>query len=313
MASHGLLTIQAYFPRKSQTDLNNIVSANSKPTGSGRELRNAIASLLSGGAYGGGGVGITAVAGSLTSVAASSSFTCTAANSTVGDKLIISGPDGDVTLTAVAANTENPLLGQYSVGGGTDANLATSIRLAINANPAAKKYCTAAGSTNTVALTAVPDGAYGNNIKLIKQVTTSGVFSFTSGVAFTGGISPNTAQTCTITVGTNPANNNTLGFGNVTITWKTSGSGENQVTIGGTTTLTATALKNAINAHSILGGLFVATSATNVVTLTVNVPTLVHYMTYIVSSTGNVTVSGQFTAGCTPAQSATIAATSGVF
>ena len=218
-----------------------------------------------------------------------------------------------MTLTCVAANTENPLLGQYSVGGGTDANLATSVRLAINANPAAKKYCTAAGSTNTVALTAVPDGAYGNNIKLRKQVTTAGVFSFTSGVAFTGGINPNTAQTRTITVGTNPANNDTLGFGNVTITWKTSGSGENQVTIGGTTTLTATALKNAINAHSILGGLFVATSATNVVTLTVNYPTLVHYMTYLVSSTANVTVSGQFTAGCTPAQSATIAATSGVF
>ena len=311
MASHGLLTIQAYFPRKSQTDLNNIVSANS--TGSGRELRNAIASLLSGGAYGGGGVGITAVAGSLTSVAASSSFTCTAASLTVGDKLIISGPDGDVTLTAVAANTENPLLGQYSVGGGTDANLATSIRTAINGNPAAKKYVTAAGSTNTVALTAVPDGAYGNNIKLIKQVTTSGVFSFTSGVAFTGGISPNTAQTRTITVGTNPAADATLGFGNVTLTWKASASGENQVTIGGTTTISATNLAAKINAHSILGGLFVATSATNVVTLTVNVPTLTHYMTYIVSSTGNVTVSGQFTAGCTFGRSATVAATSGVF
>jgi len=312
MASHGLLTIQAYFPRKSQTDLNNIVSANS--TGSSRrELRNAIASLLSGGAYGGGGVGITAVAGSLTSVAASSSFTCTAANSTVGDKLIISGPDGDVTLTCVAANTENPLLGQYSVGGGTNANLATSIRTAINDNPAAKKYCTAAGSTNTVALTAVPDGAYGNNIKLIKQVTTSGVFSFTSGVAFTGGVSPNTAQTRTVTVGTNPAADATLGFGNVTLTWKASASGENQVTIGGTTTISATNLAAKINAHSILGGLFVATSATNVVTLTVNYPTLVHYMAYLVSSTANVTVSGQFTAGCTPAQSATIGATSGAF
>lgn len=311
MASHGMLTINAFFPQKSQTDLNNIVTANS--TGSGRELRNAIVALLGGGAIGGGGHGLVAVAGVATSVAASSSFTCTAASLTVGDKLIISGPDGDVTLTAVAASTENPVLGQYSVGGGTDANLATSIRLAINANPAAKKYCTAAGSTNTVALTAVPDGAYGNNLKLRKQVTTSGVFSFTSGVAFTGGISPNTAQTRTITVGTNPAADATLGFGNVTLTWKASASGENQVTIGGNTTATATALKTAINAHSILGGLFVATSATNVVTLTVNVPTLTHYMTYIVSSTANVTVSGQFTAGCTFGRSATVAATSGVF
>lgn len=310
MADHGLLTIQAYLPGKSQTDLNNLVTDAST---SGRGLRAVLENIVGASSIGYGGVGLTAQAGKLSSVQASSSFTCTAASLTVGDKLIISGPDGDVTLTAVAANTENPLLGQYSVGGGTDANLATSIRLAINANPAAKKYCTAAGSTNTVALTAVPDGAYGNNIKLIKQVTTSGVFSFTSGVAFTGGISPNTAQTRTITIGTNPADADTLKFGNVTITWKTSGSGENQVTIGGTTTITATSLKTAINAHSILGGLFTATSATNVVTLTVNYPTLIHYMTYIVSSTANVTVSGQFTAGCTPAQSATIAATSGVF
>ena len=310
MADHGLLTIQAYLPGKTQTDLNNLVTGAST---SGRGLRAVLDNIIGASSIGYGGVGLTAQAGKLSSVAASSSFTCTAASLTVGDKLIISGPDGDVTLTAVAANTENPLLGQYSVGGGTDANLATSIRTAINGNPAAKKYVTAAGSTNTVALTAVPDGAYGNNLKLRKQVTTAGVFSFTSGVAFTGGVSPNTAQTRTITIGTNPDDADTLKFGNVTITWKTSGSGENQVTIGGTTTLTATALKNAINAHSILGGLFVATSATNVVTLTVNYPTLVHYMTYLVSSTANVTVSGQFTAGCTPAQSATIAATSGVF
>lgn len=310
MADHGLLTIQAYLPGKSQTDLNNLVTGAST---SGRGLRDVLANIVGASSIGYGGVGLTAQAGKLTSVAATSSFTCTAASLTVGDKLIISGPDGDVTLTAVAANTENPLLGQYSVGGGTDANLATSIRTAINGNPAAKKYVTAAGSTNTVALTAVPDGAYGNNIKLRKQVTTAGVFSFTSGVAFTGGISPNTAQTRTITVGTNPAADATLGFGNVTLTWKASASGENQVTIGGTTTISATNLAAKINAHSILGGLFVATSATNVVTLTVNYPTLVHYMTYLVSSTANVTVSGQFTAGCTPAQSATIAATSGVF
>ena len=310
MADHGLLTIQAYLPGKTQTDLNNLVTGAST---SGRGLRAVLDNIIGASSIGYGGVGLTAQAGKLSSVAASSSFTCTAASLTVGDKLVISGPDGDVTLTAVAANTENPLLGQYSVGGGTDANLATSVRLAINANPAAKKYCTAAGSTNTVALTAVPDGAYGNNIKLRKQVTTAGVFSFTSGVAFTGGISPNTAQTRTITVGTNPLANDTFKFGNVTLTWVASAANENQVTIGGTTTLTATALKNAINAHSILGGLFVATSATNVVTLTVNYPTLVHYMTYLVSSTANVTVSGQFTAGCTPAQSATIAATSGAF
>ena len=310
MADHGLLTIQAYLPGKTQTDLNNLVTDAST---SGRGLRAVLENIIGASSIGYGGVGLTAQAGKLTSVAATASFTCTAANSTVGDKLIISGPDGNVTLTAVAANTENPLLGQYSVGGGTDNNLATSIRLAINGNPAAKKIVTAAGSTNTVALTAVADGAFGNNLKLYKQVTTAGVVSFTSGDAFTGGISPNTAQTRTVTIGTNPADADTLKFGNVTITWKTSGSGENQVTIGGTTTQTATALKTAINAHSILGGLFTATSATNVVTLTVSYPTLVHYMTYIVSSTANVTVSGQFTAGCTPAQSATIAATSGVF
>lgn len=113
------------------------------------------------------------------------------------------------------------------------------------------------------------------------------------GVTFTNNVP--TTQSITVTVGTNPANNDTLRFGNVLITWKTSGSGENQVTIGGNTTATATALKNAINAHSILAGLMTATSSTNVVTLTVTYPDIVHGLLYMASSTANVTVSGQFT------------------
>lgn len=308
MATHGLMDVQIYFPRKTQTDLQNVL--NQAKNGQGY-LRNAVINLLN---DAGDGAGLVVSAGSIADVAASSSFTVTAANSTVGDRLILTGPDGVVTLTCVAASTENPLIGQYSVGGGTDANLATSIRTAFNAYPAAKKYVTAGGSTNTVALTAVPNGSYGNGIKLVKQVTTSGVFSFTSGTAFTGGVSVNDSKSITVTIGTNPVANDTLRFGNVTLTWVASATNENQVTIGGTTTVSATNLAAKLAAHSILGGMMSYSSATNVVTLSSARPDLVLYLLYIVSSTGSVTVSGQLQSGCTFTNSATTpSATAGIW
>ena len=222
--AHGILLIKAYFPKKSQTDLVNALTQASHP----RLLRATITNLLGSSSIGHGGVGLVAQAGSVAPVQATSSFTCTAASATVGDKLIILGPQGPITLTCVAANTENPFIGQYSVGGGTNNNLATSIRTAINSYPALRQIVSAAGSTNTVALTAVPEGGAGNLLKLVKQVTTSGVFSFTSGVAFSGGVDVSGSASLTVTVGTNPADADTLKFGNVTLTWKTAGSGHDR-------------------------------------------------------------------------------------
>lgn len=60
----------------------------------------------------------------------------------------------------------------------------------------------------------------------------------------------------------------TFTIGNVVLTWRTSGSGENQVTIGASNTAAATNLRNAINAHSKLAGLISATSDVGVVTIT---------------------------------------------
>lgn len=307
--AHGILLIKAYFPKKSQTDLVNALTQASHP----RLLRATITNLLGSSSIGHGGVGLVAQAGSVAPVQATSSFTCTAASATVGDKLIILGPQGPITLTCVAANTENPFIGQYSVGGGTNNNLATSIRTAINSYPALRQIVSAAGSTNTVALTAVPGGGAGNLLKLVKQVTTSGVFSFTSGVAFSGGVDVSGSASMTVTVGTNPADADTLKFGNVTLTWKTAGSGENQVTIGVGTTASAAALAAAINAHSILGGIFSATSALGVVTITCTYPFLLEYLTTIVSSTVNVVVSGQAQSGATLTLASTKKTTAGLF
>lgn len=60
----------------------------------------------------------------------------------------------------------------------------------------------------------------------------------------------------------------TVVIGNVTLTWRTSASNENQVTIGASNTAAATNLAAAINAHSKLAGVISATSAVGVVTVT---------------------------------------------
>lgn len=59
----------------------------------------------------------------------------------------------------------------------------------------------------------------------------------------------------------------TITIGTVVLTWRTSGSGENQVTIGASNAAAATNLAAAINAHTLLRGVLVATVATNVVTI----------------------------------------------
>lgn len=60
----------------------------------------------------------------------------------------------------------------------------------------------------------------------------------------------------------------TLTIGNVTLTWKSAPSGENEVLLDSTSTLCGDALVTKINAHSKLGGLFYATNAAGVVTIT---------------------------------------------
>ena len=60
----------------------------------------------------------------------------------------------------------------------------------------------------------------------------------------------------------------TIVIGHVTLTWKASASGEDQVAIGASDTAAATNLAAKINAHSKLGAFVSATSAVGVVTVT---------------------------------------------
>lgn len=304
----GIINLRVILTGKSPTDVANLLNAaNTSPS----LLRSTLAAIVAGGADS--GVGLVARAQGVTIPSAASSFTVTESTSTVGDKLIISTPAGPVTLTCVADGAENPTLGQFA-GNASDNAYATSIRLAINSYPACKGLVTAAGSTNTVAVTAVSAGTGGNTFKLVKQVTTAGTFSFTSGVAFTGGIDLNTAKTALITVGTNPAADATLRFGNVVLTWKASATNENEVTIGGDTTISATNLAAKIVAHSILGGILTESHSTNTVTISASYPDLLASLLYIVSSTANVTVANQLApTGMTFTASSAVAATDGVF
>lgn len=310
MATHAFATVDIWFPGKSPAD----VAARITDCATDSDLlRRTLANWVASSSIGFGGVGLVARARGVTAPSATASFTVTASSITVGDKFILNGgPNGPITFTAVANGTENPFLGQYAANG-SDANFATSLRLAINSYAPALGIATAAGSTNTVALTATIDGAQGNSLLLVKQVTTAGVFSFATNTAFTGGINVQTSATNTITVGTTPVNADTLRIGNVVLTWVAAAANENQITISGTTG-SATNLAAAINAHSILSGLVSATVNSNAVTVTAQYPDLVASQLYFLSSTANVTVSGQLLGtGVVFTANSALAATSGVF
>lgn len=201
-----------------------------------------------------------------TEVAATISVQCDNATATAGDKLYFVLPGGDlVHLTASASPVEAD--GTYSFAT-SDTVMATSVALAINSYPPLNKYFTATSSTDTVTVTSKLVGTGSNSIKCLKVVTTAGTFTIGNSGAFSGGKDasdrPSGTFTCTQA---SIANNSTTLVGSVTFTWKTSGaSGENQVNIGSTNTEAATNLAAAINAHSKLKQLVIATSSVGVVT-----------------------------------------------
>jgi hypothetical protein len=76
-------------------------------------------------------------------------------------------------------------------------------------------------------------------------------------------------RTNTITQASLVDNTDTLKFGNVvTLTWKTSPSGENEVAIGASDTAAGDNLASKINNHSKLKGIFTAVNVSGVVTIT---------------------------------------------
>jgi len=76
------------------------------------------------------------------------------------------------------------------------------------------------------------------------------------------------SSTVAITQASLVATTDTLVFGGaVTLTWVVASANENQITIAASDTLCGDALAAAINAHSILGGIFFASNASGTVTI----------------------------------------------
>ncbi len=113
-----------------------------------------------------------------------------------------------------------------------------------------------------------------------------------------------TKSTGTITCTGVPTANDTVTIGGVTLTWVASAANENQVTIGGSATLSAAALAAAINAHSKLKGLVVATSAAGVCTITCAVHGRIGNLITTAESGTNTTVQQAVLAGAVATQKA---------
>lgn len=194
-----------------------------------------------------------------TGVAATATITCTQANCTAGDVLFI----GKTPITGVAG-TPDPYAGQYSIST-SDANVATTIAAAINSYGPFRGRFTASVSTNVVTVTSVAVGTLGNEHTLVKQVTTAGAFTL-SGATFTGGRDPGDKQSLTAALGGALTANDTVTIGSVVLTAKAAPVGENQFAATVSAAADGAALAAAINAHSKLKGLLLA-SGTSTVTI----------------------------------------------
>jgi hypothetical protein len=76
------------------------------------------------------------------------------------------------------------------------------------------------------------------------------------------------SSTVAVTQASLVATTDTLVFGGaVTLTWVVESANENEITIGASNTLCGAALATAINAHSILGGVFFASNSNGTVTI----------------------------------------------
>lgn len=145
-------------------------------------------------------------------------------------------------------------------------NAVLNLTLAVDLPPA-----TVAHRLNTQATTA--ETRWKALKKIINGATARGykgtLLIHDSTTGSTDNVADNAAVTVTITDASLVGDTDTLTIGDVTITWKTSGaSGENEINIGGSDTLSGDALVAGINGHSKLEGIFFASNASGVVTIT---------------------------------------------
>lgn len=204
-----------------------------------------------------------------TPVASAITVACARASATDGDKLNFILPDGQTVVLSVLASGAVAANGQIS-SASSDTAMASSLVACVQQVGGLNRYFTATSSSGTVTITARQPGAYWNGLLVTKTVTTAGVFTIGGSGSPTNGRDPQDRASGTFTTTqASIANDSTTIVGTVTFTWKTSApSGENQILIGVGNPASATNLAAAINAHSALRGLVVATVASNVVTLT---------------------------------------------
>lgn len=198
-------------------------------------------------------------------VAAALTITCVQASAAAGDTLVLTMADGKVFRFTAVSGTPVPANGEYAIITSNTA-VANSIRAAMAAVPGFLSYLTPSG-TATLILTAKVAGSMGN---LIRATKTGVSAAFTGTGLFTGGIDPGALQTLTYTVTNVTTAGDTLTIGSVVLTAAASAANENEYTIGGTAGATATNIKNAINAHTKLKGLVLASAtgtSTGIVTI----------------------------------------------
>lgn len=189
-----------------------------------------------------------------TPTAATGTVVFTQASLTAGDKVIVSGPLGTATYTAVAG-TAVAASGQFSKDT-SDTAVGDSFVLALAAYPPNRPLFTGVNTAGSVALTATHAGVQGNAM-VLSEVDASG------GIALTqpsGGRDAGSLQSIVGTYTGVPADGGTLTIASVVLTVAAAPANESEFDGGATAAAAATNLIACINAHSKLKGLILASS-----------------------------------------------------
>ena len=232
-------------------------SMNGSPSGDPHKLVNNLIGVLSQGVGGSSPMHVRVRVDSSTPTTATATAAVTYANIAAGDLLFLT--DSAFGLTTFTCVSTAPVAGDNTFQKVTDATAtAASLRDCINTSPNMRGRYTATASTSTVTITALGTPGAGGNLSVLGKSMANAAGLTLS--AFTGGRDGCSTQTLNATLGANPTNNQTFLIGAKTITFKTSASTQDEVTIGADATATATALTTVLNANTDLAGFFVATN-----------------------------------------------------
>lgn len=173
---------------------------------------------------------------------------------------------GTQRITAIEG-TPDPAAGQIDVDAATDTILGAQVAACFAANPFLRKFFTATAADGLVTVTCREDtlpGSLGNGVRF-EEPPGESLFDV---VSPSGGADAANTPSVTATFGSpDVVQDDTFAIGAVTLTWRNSPSGENQVAASGTPATAAANLVAKINAHSKLRGLVEATRTDAVVTL----------------------------------------------